>query len=75
MPKSPALKLQMWGSSLAVRIPAAIARAAGLSAGQFVEIVPVGSGGMALAERLRRFDPALHDGESMVARRVLREAM
>lgn len=30
---------------------------------------------MTLAERLRQFDPALHGGESMIARRVGREAV
>ncbi len=84
MRKSAALKLQMWGNSLAVRIPSAIARAARFSPGQPVEIsveevgisiVPVGSRDMTLAERLRQFDPLLHGGEAMVVRRVGREAM
>ena len=84
MPKSAVLKLQVWGNSLAVRIPSAIARIAGLSPGQPVEIsvgevgvsiVPVGSRDMTLAERLRKFHPSLHGGEAMVARRVGREAV
>ena len=82
MPKRAALKLQMWGNSLAVRIPAEIARSARLSPGQPVEIsvaevgvsiVPVGTREMTLAERLERFDPARHGGESMPARRAGRE--
>lgn len=84
MTKSVALKLQMWGNSLAVRIPSAIARTARLLPGQPVEIsveevgvsiVPVGSRDMTLTERLRQFDPSLHGGEAMVARRVGHEAI
>ncbi len=84
MPKSAALKLQMWGNSLAVRIPSAIARTAGLSPGQPVEvsvdeggvlIVPIGSRDMTLAERLRQFDPSRHGGEAMATRRVGHEAV
>jgi antitoxin MazE len=77
-------KVQMWGNSLAVRIPAAIARSAKLSEGQPVEIsvaeagvsiVPAGRRELTLAERLERFDPALHAGEAMIAKRVGREAV
>lgn len=84
MPKPAALKLQMWGNSLAVRIPSAIARVAKLSPGQPVEIsvedvgvsiVPLGGRDMTLAERLRQFDPTLHGGEAMAARRTGHEAM
>jgi antitoxin MazE len=80
MCKSAALKLQMWGNSLAVRIPSAIAR----TAGQLVEIrvdevgvliVPSGSRDMTLSERLQRFDPSRHGGEPMATRRVGHEAM
>jgi len=61
------------GNSLAVRIPSKIARIAKLSPGQPVEIlvgnvgltiVPVGRPAMTLADRLQRFDPSLHGGES-----------
>jgi antitoxin MazE len=84
MTKPASLKIQMWGNSLAVRIPSAIARTAKLSAGQPVEvsvqelgvaIVPVGRREMTLAERLRAFDPERHGGEAMVAARVGREAI
>ena len=84
MPKPAALKIQMWGNSLAVRIPSAIARSAKLSAGQPVEvsvqeigvaIIPIGQREMTLAERLQAFDPKRHGGEVMVTRRVGREAI
>ena len=84
MAKSAALKVQMWGNSLAVRIPAAIARSARLSAGQPVEvsvadvgvtIMPTGRREMTLGERLERFDPARHGGEAMISSRVGREAI
>jgi antitoxin MazE len=83
MTKSASLKIQMWGNSLAVRIPSAIARMAKLSAGQPVEvsvedlgvsIVPVGRREMTLAERLQAFDPGTHSGEVMVTRRAGHEA-
>lgn len=38
MPKSATLTLQQWGNSLAVRIPAAVARSARLKVGQPVEV-------------------------------------
>ena len=84
MRKSASLKVQMWGNSLAVRIPAEVARSAKLSAGQVVEvaaqdvgvyIVPIGPREMTLAERLAEFDPEVHGGEAMVVRPVGREAM
>lgn len=84
MPKPATLRIQMWGNSLAVRIPSAIARSARLVAGQVVEvavqdagvaIVPVGSRGMTLAERLRAFSPERHGCEAMATRRVGREAL
>ena len=84
MPKPSTLKLQMWGNSLAVRIPSAIARMAKLAPGQPVEIsvqetgvsiVPVGKRDMTLTERLAAFDPSRHGGEVMASRRKGREAM
>lgn len=84
MSESASLKVQMWGNSLAVRIPSAIARKARLSPGQTVEvgfrdgsvsIVPVGSRERTLAERLAAFDPEIHGGEAMAAARAGREAM
>jgi antitoxin MazE len=84
MTKPASLKIQMWGNSLAVRIPSAIARAAKLCAGQTVEvsvqelgvsIVPVGRREMTLAERLQSFDPERHGGEAMVTGRVGHESV
>lgn len=84
MSVSASLKVQMWGNSLAVRIPSAIARKARLAAGQTVEvavhdgtvsIVPIGERELTLAERLAVFDPSLHGGEQMTSRPVGREAM
>jgi len=77
-------QVNKWGNSLAVRIPATIARTAKLSAGQVVEvaaqdagvyIVPAGPREMTLAERLQAFDPQEHGGEAMKVRRVGREAV
>ncbi len=84
MAKAATLTIQRWGNSLAVRIPSAVARSARLSEGQPVEvsvqevgvaIVPVGQQAMSLAERLSAFDPDLHGGEAMAARRRGVEAM
>lgn len=84
MARSTALKLQMWGNSIALRIPSAIARRARLAAGQTVEIsvaesgltvVPAGKRDLSLDERLRQFDPTLHGGEAMAARRAGNEAI
>lgn len=84
MSRSAALKVQMWGNSLAVRIPAAIARSAALSAGQVVEvsvqdfgvvIIPAGPKEMSLAERLHAFDPELHGGEVMASLPLGSESM
>ncbi|MFM0068986.1 AbrB/MazE/SpoVT family DNA-binding domain-containing protein [Paraburkholderia aspalathi] len=68
------LTIQRWGNSLAVRIPAAIARAAQFRPGQEVEVAtgelgvtvkPTGSHRLTLAEKLTKFDPAIHGGEAM----------
>jgi antitoxin MazE len=84
MAKAATLTIQRWGNSLAVRIPSAVARSARLTEGQPVEvsvqevgvaIVPVGKQAMSLAERLSAFDPDLHGGEAMAARRRGVEAM
>jgi antitoxin MazE len=83
MTKSADLKLQMWGNSLAVRIPSDMARAAKLSPGQPVEvrleegvisIVPIGGRDMTLSERLALYDPSQHGGEVMVGPRAGEEA-
>lgn len=68
------LEIKAWGNSLGVRIPSAVARAARLSANQSVRltvadgsvvITPQAPRALSLAERLERYDPALHGGEAM----------
>lgn len=84
MAKSPESRIQVWGNSLAVRIPAALARTARMRAGQPVEIQATEDGlrvrpkeerTTTLAEKLAAFDPELHAGEAMRAPRTGREAM
>jgi antitoxin MazE len=79
MSKTATLKLQQWGNSLAVRIPAAVARSARLSIGQPVEVSAqessvlvkaIGEPRLTLAQKLAAFDPARHGGEVMAARPV-----
>jgi antitoxin MazE len=74
MGKSATLTVQQWGNSLAVRIPAAVARSAGFKVGQPVEVSvqesnvlvrPIGEAKSTLAQKLAAFDPALHSGEAM----------
>ena len=68
------LEIKTWGNSLGVRIPSAVARAARLSANQTVRltvddgrvvITPEAPRALSLAERLERYDSALHGGEAM----------
>ncbi|HRH86348.1 MAG TPA: AbrB/MazE/SpoVT family DNA-binding domain-containing protein [Rubrivivax sp.] len=77
------LDIKQWGNSLGVRLPAAVARAARLTLDQRVRvsveggrviIEAHGDKPLTLAERLARFDPALHGGEAMPAAPVGREA-
>ena len=77
------LDIKPWGNNLGVRLPAAIARAARLTANQRVRITvedgrviitPHGDKPLSLAERLARFDPAVHGGEVMATATVGREA-
>jgi antitoxin MazE len=84
MSKSATLAVQKWGNSLAVRIPAPVARSARLRAGQPVEVSvqdsnvlvrPLGEPRLTLAQKLAAFDPALHGGEHMPTVPVGREAM
>lgn len=84
MSKSATLTIQKWGNSLAVRIPASVARAAHFAEGQEVEVSvddgsvtvrPVGSRRLTLAEKLALFDPTKHGGETMAASPVGKEAM
>ncbi|MBN8509648.1 MAG: AbrB/MazE/SpoVT family DNA-binding domain-containing protein [Burkholderiales bacterium] len=76
------LDIKQWGNSLGVRLPAAVARAARLTVDQRVRLT-VEDGRViieadrdrppTLAERLARFDPALHAGEAMASAPVGRE--
>lgn len=79
MSKTATLTIQQWGNSLAVRIPAAVARSAHFSVGQPVEVSadelgvtvkPVGTPKLSLAQKLALFDPAKHGGEAMATDRV-----
>jgi len=72
--KSATLTVQQWGNSLAVRIPAAVARSARFKVGQPVEVTvqdsnllvrPLGEPKLTLAQKLAAFDPVLHSGEAM----------
>lgn len=76
------LDIKPWGNNLAVRLPAAVARAAHLSANQRVRITvedgrviitPHGQRALSLAERLALFDPAVHGGEAMATAPIGRE--
>lgn len=78
------LTIQAWGNSLAVRIPARVAKASRLALGQPValEVVdgtvvvrPEGKPKLTLAQKLKAYDPALHGGEAMTTRRVGAEVM
>jgi antitoxin MazE len=83
MAKSATLTVQQWGNSLAVRIPAAVARSARFRVGQPVEVSaqdsnvlvrPTGDPKLTLAQKLAAFDPAVHGGEAMTTGRVGKEA-
>ncbi len=74
MGKSATLTLQQWGNSLAVRIPAAVARSARFKVGQPVEVSAedasvvvraIGEPKLTLAQKLEIFDPEIHGGEVM----------
>lgn len=69
------LDIKNWGNNLGVRLPAAVARAARLKADQRVRvsvegdrvvIAPVNDAPLTLTQRLARYDPARHGGETMV---------
>lgn len=83
MAKTATLRIQQWGNSLAVRIPAAVARSAHFEAGQEVEVTteeigvtvkPVGPRRLTLADKLAQFDPVRHGGEAMATTPVGAEA-
>ncbi len=74
MAKVARLTIRRWGNSLAVRIPASVARAARFEVGQEVEVATqddgvtvksVGSRRLPLQQKLLLFDPAKHGGEAM----------
>jgi len=80
--KTATLTLQQWGNSLAVRIPAAVARSARFKVGQPVEVSAqdsnvvvkaIGEPKLTLAQKLAAFDPVRHAGEAMVTGRVGKE--
>jgi antitoxin MazE len=84
MSRAPESTVQQWGNSLAVRIPASIARSARIRAGQPVEITvaedgihvrPKGAPKTTLAQKLASFDPRIHGGESMTSVAVGREVI
>jgi antitoxin MazE len=84
MAKSAILTVQQWGNSLAVRIPAAVARSARFRVGQPVEVSAqdsnvlvkaIGDPRLTLAQKLATFDPALHGGEAMAYRPIGRETL
>ena len=71
--------IKRWGNSLAVRIPAAVARAARFGVGVPVELLvqdagvlvrPVGPPRLTLEQKLAGFDPHRHGGEVMPTRPV-----
>ncbi len=73
------LDIKHWGNSLGVRLPAAVARAAGLRAdqrvrvsveGERVVIERVQEAPLTLEQRLARFNPDRHGGEALVSERV-----
>lgn len=84
MAKPANLTIQQWGHSLAVRIPAAIARSAHLSVGQPVEVSldeagirvrAIGAPKLSLTQKLALFDPVVHGGEVMATAPIGAEEM
>ena len=84
MAKTATLKVQQWGNSLAVRIPAEVARSAHFVLGQPVELTATLSGvtvkamgppRLTLAQKLAAFDPVRHGGEAMVTAALGKEAI
>lgn len=83
MSKRATLTVQRWGNSLAVRIPAAVAKSARFQVGQPVEVSaqdshvlvkPIGDSKLTLAQKLAVFDPAIHGGEAMATKPIGQEA-
>ena len=86
MPKSrtDGQTVQRWGNSLAVRIPASVAKSVGLKAGQPVElsahdssllVTPRGDVRLSLSQKLALFDPHIHGGEAMALPTVGKEKL
>jgi antitoxin MazE len=84
MSRTAKLTVQQWGNSLAVRIPAAVARSAHFVVGQPVEVSIADDGvlvkragrpRLTLAQKLAAFDPARHRGEAMATRPVGSEVL
>ena len=82
MTKTATLTVQQWGNSLAVRIPAAVARIARFRVGQPVEVSAqdsnvlvrsIGEPKLTLEQKLAAFDPHLHGGEVMATGPVGKE--
>ncbi len=82
--KTASLSIQKWGNSLAVRIPAGLARSAHFSLGTPVELVAQMEGVMikpslnkklTLDERLALFDPEQHGGEAMAFQPIGKEKL
>ena len=80
--KTATLTVQQWGNSLAVRIPAKVARSARFKVGQPVEVSAqdftvlvraIGEPKLSLAQKLAAFDSDRHGGELMATTRVGRE--
>jgi antitoxin MazE len=74
MSKTATSAIQRWGNSLAVRIPAQVARSARFRVGQPVEVSAqdsnlllraIGEPKPSLAQKLAAFDPDRHGGEVM----------
>ena len=72
-------KVQEWGNGLAVRLTSKVAAAAHISLGQplKVEVVEggvflrtIGKPKLSLAQKLSKFDPAIHGGEVMASGRI-----
>ncbi len=77
--KTTTVTVQKWGNSLAVRIPAAMARSADFHLGTLVEIEAhdgtvlikaTGRRKLTLNERLAAFDLEKHGGETMVVQPI-----
>jgi len=84
MSKTATLTVQQWGNSLAVRIPAAVARTARFRVGQPVEVSAqdsnvlvrsIGEPKLSLKQKLAAFDPLLHGGEAIATGALGREVL